>query len=253
MCLTHRARRGFTLIELLTVVAIISLLISILMPSLNRARRQAKAVHCLARLSDFAKAFSAYYNSYGALPPAEFFPDKDNFPQTRHGWAELLFAYVYGSKPAVTDQSFPLLFGLAADPQRYLLCRSARPKRNHSGHYRVYEPYPQPDRPARGWFTGSLEAIRPTLPLLGDSNPRSHAGPGAPNPDQVPSSYIAGGEAAEGDDQQGQRPGNRFDDRHAGAVNFLFTDGHAERSRSLRQELDRDWDLDPKTPNQQAP
>jgi len=57
-------RKGFTLIELLVVVAIIALLVSILLPSLNRARELAKRAGCGMNLSAIGKAMGMYKASY---------------------------------------------------------------------------------------------------------------------------------------------------------------------------------------------
>ena len=65
----HRAKAAFTLIELLVVVAIIALLISILLPSLQRAREQAKAVVCMSNTRQILLAMAMYQQEWdGYLP-----------------------------------------------------------------------------------------------------------------------------------------------------------------------------------------
>ena len=260
--------RGFTLIELLVVVGIISLLISILMPSLSRARDQAKGVQCLARMHDYANALAAYINtSNDSLPPAEWTADEccDDSPgcsAKRYGWQEILFHYVYRDKVAVAgmpacDEEFPVQRNIDGDRwSKYFLCKASSAQGVNSGHYRVYLPFW-----ALGtWSTNSdgtfdetsgpiptasvsLDTIRPRMILLGDANERSHRGDGDP---QSPGegndcSYIDAGEA----DESGPNgfDGNRFSDRHYGGTNFLFQDSHAEWETGLKRKLARDWDL----------
>lgn len=60
MMVEKKVKNGFTLIELLVVISIIALLLAIMMPSLQKARNQARRVLCASNLKQFGLAWTMY-------------------------------------------------------------------------------------------------------------------------------------------------------------------------------------------------
>jgi prepilin-type N-terminal cleavage/methylation domain-containing protein/prepilin-type processing-associated H-X9-DG protein len=98
---THRRpMRGFTLVELLVVIGIIALLISMLLPALNKARRAASTVACAANLRSIIQAVHIYASQNNGY-----------FPGSAHTSARFMYidpgAFPSKPNPQFTDTNLP--------------------------------------------------------------------------------------------------------------------------------------------------
>lgn len=69
----RHSKSGFTLVELLVVIGIIALLISILLPALNKAREAANTIKCSSNLRSIGQGIANYLANYNSAFPASNF------------------------------------------------------------------------------------------------------------------------------------------------------------------------------------
>ena len=68
----QKKSQGFTLIELLVVIAIIGILSSVILSSLNSARKKSRDAQRLSAMVQMQTALEFYYDKFGRYPDSDF-------------------------------------------------------------------------------------------------------------------------------------------------------------------------------------
>lgn len=111
-----RPVRAFTLVELLVVAAIISLLVSIILPAITAARRYSQQSACLANLGQMSLGFQSYtLDASGVYPAADDPLDTGYFLWMGRGFRELIKPYI----DAHIDADNPSVLWCPGSPDRF--------------------------------------------------------------------------------------------------------------------------------------
>jgi type II secretory pathway pseudopilin PulG len=89
----------FTLVELLVVISVITILVSMLLPALNKARDKAKQIVCVGNLKQTGQATFMYANDYKDWTPIIYESTAKLAPNENRSWMAKLYNNRYVSEP----------------------------------------------------------------------------------------------------------------------------------------------------------
>jgi len=228
---------GFTLVELLIVIGIIAVLVSILLPALNKARQQASTLRCLSTL----RQFQLYNQMYSMENRNQYFPILEQSPG--YVFTAPTTSKVWSQEPVVRKfmQIIPMNMAWDSEAQREYICNEAtyclQAGGYNNGRYKIALSYGMnytdwadpadlslwyaatPNQPAISYKASRIRKPSEKIAWADAMGPWTRKA----------SSNLYTGEAT-GD-------GTRIAYRHQGGVNIAFFDGHAERL--MRKEVDQ--------------
>jgi len=232
--------KGFTLVELLVVIGIIALLISILLPSLNRAREQANRVKCASNLSQIGKAIIMYQTeNKGSYPRTYYSPNAGIIASNQGAAQDQSFGTTPNTPGPVGTNNVVASFFLLAKTQdmaaEVFVCPSSQGERDTYGNnpngalarsgwteiptnltYSYLVPFPSNAAVADGFQLKNLGA---EYAVAGDMNPGNRGGSGAQADNVTNVSYNSPRSVM----------ANANTNNHNGdGQNILYGDGHAE-------------------------
>lgn len=191
-------RKGFTLIELLVVVAIIALLISILLPSLSRARELAKRAVCASNLRGIGQGNHIYSND-----------NNESFPQH-------YFLYT-GTPPALPDTGIQYV-GMLGTTATLSIRNTTSPTTTDT------DGIPTTSHPSRSMFL---------LIIGGQSTPGQFICPSSGDIEDNLRNY--GGDASTGTESAAQPGKNRFDFRGYDKLSYGYQVPYGKRARPTQK------------------
>lgn len=242
-------KKAFTLIELLVVVAIIALLISILLPSLSRARELSKRLVCAANVKGVGTSFKIYANDFEEHYPTPTFLEATN---QRITYVNMVGAdRINRSTNATTTLSVTRALWMLVrtgdiTPKQYT-CPSSGDSVSNEQSIDLYYDFRSTSNVSYGYqvpfgpfSTRASENIDPRQPIMADKGPYYTEGSDTNLPKGNQNWNAANVDNMTPQDWLGYNSGNHGGRGTGEGQNILFGDGHASFEKKPIVGIDQD-------------